>query len=385
MRKVYFDHAATTPTRSEVVDAMIPYFTEQFGNPSSLHQYGQWTRAAIEEARDRIANLLGVKSSEIIFTSGGTESDNMAIKGVCLANLDKPGHIITSSIEHHAVLYAVQYAKKLGFETTFLDVDQEGFVNPDDLRKAIKKDTMLVSIMTGNNETGTIEPIKELAEVAHEFDVPFHTDAVQAVGKIPLNINELGVDFLASSAHKLYGPKGMGICYIKEDARDKIESISHGGSHEFNMRPGTENIAGIIGYARALELAVREMKTETMVLNELTEMLFEGMNNHLDGVHLNGPKDNRLPGFLNLSFDDVSGESMLMSLDMQGIAVSSGSACASGENEPSHVLLSMGLDPIRAHSSLRFSLGRSNSEDDIDYILRVFPPMVEKLRMVSKL
>jgi len=385
MRKVYMDHSATTATRPEVVEAMLPFFAEQFGNPSSLHQFGQWTKAAIEEARERAANLLGAKPEEIYFTASGTESDNMVIKGVGFKNFDERGHIITSKIEHKAVLESVKFMEKIGFDATYLDVDKYGVVSPDTLREAIRDDTILVSIMMANNEVGTLEPIKELAQVAHEREVPFHTDAVQAFGKLPVNVEELGVDFLASSGHKFYGPKGVGLCYIRKSVRNKFESLLHGGSHEDNKRASTENVPGIIGYAKALELAVEEQQEEAERQWKLANMLYDGLRDHLDGVYLNGHPTDRLPGFLNLSFDKVEGESMLLSLDMQGIALSSGSACTSGSLEASHVLTAMGCDPVLAHGTLRFTLGRENTEEDVEYVLRVLPPIIEKLRSVSML
>ncbi len=379
------DHSATTPTRSEVVDAMLPYFTEQYGNPSSLHQFGQWTRAAIEEARDRVAKLIGAESEEVYFTSGGTESDNMVIKGVGFKNFEKRGHFITSKIEHKAVLEPVKFMEKLGFTATYLDVDEYGLVHPETLKDSMRDDTILVSIIAANNEVGTIEPIKELAEIAHEKGVLFHTDAVQAFGKIPVDVKDLDVDFLASSGHKLYGPKGMGICYIKDSAKRELLSLIDGGTHEIGKRAGTENVAGIIGYAKALELAINELDSEPDRERQLADMLYKGLTDALEGVLLNGHPELRLPGFLNLSFDKVEGESMLLSLDMQGIALSSGSACTSGNLEPSHVLSAMGLEPIRAHSSLRFTLGRQNNDEDVEYVLRILPPLIEKLREVSML
>lgn len=385
MRKVYLDHSATTPTRAEVVEAMIPFFTEQFGNPSSLHQFGQWAHAAVEEARDRVAKILHVDPSEIVFTSGGTESDNMVIKGIGLKNIDKKGHFITSKIEHKAVLETVKYMEKLGFKATYLDVDEFGVVDPSGLEKAIRDDTILVSIMMANNEVGTIEPIEELAKIAQSREIPFHTDAVQAFGKIPVDIGSLGVDFLASSGHKFYGPKGVGICYIKKSMKSKLAPCFHGGSHESGRRAGTLNVPGIVGYAKALEIAFEEQKREFERQNKLADKLLEGLKSQLDGITLNGHPTKRLPGFLSISIDKIEGESLLLSLDMQGIAASTGSACSSGSLEPSHVLIAMGCDPVRAHGSLRLTLGRDNSDEDIEYVLRVLPPIVERLRSVSML
>ncbi|HHS51116.1 MAG TPA: cysteine desulfurase [candidate division Zixibacteria bacterium] len=385
MRKVYLDHAATTATRPEVLTAMEPYIVEQFGNPSSLHQFGRWTNAAVEEARDRVAELMGAKPEEIYFTSGGTESDNMVIKGIGWKNFEKRGHFITTKVEHKAVLETVAFMEKLGFTATYLDVDENSLVSPDDLRKAIRDDTLLVSIMMVNNEVGTIEPIAELAEVAHERGVAFHTDAVQAFGKIPVDVRELGVDFLAMSGHKFYGPKGVGVCYVKRESKKLLMPHTHGGSHESGLRAGTLNVPGIVGFAKAFELAIGELDAEHARQKKLADMLFNGFNDALDGVQLNGHPTDRIPSLLNLSFDKVEGESILLSLDMQGIAVSSGSACSSKSLEPSHVLIAMGCDHLRAHSCIRFSLGRENTEEDIEYVLRVVPPIIERLRSVSAL
>ena len=385
MERVYMDHSASTAVRPEVVEAMLPFFSEQFGNASSLHQFGRWTRAAIEEARDRVAKAIGAESEEIYFNSGGTEGNNAAIQGVAFKNFAGRGHLITSKVEHKAVLMPVKFMQSLGFDATFLDVDEYGWVDPDDLRKAIRDDTILVSVMMANNEVGTIEPIKELAAIAHEKGVLFHTDAVQCLGKMPVNVNELGVDFLSLSGHKFYGPKGMGIFYIRKSARDSIVELIRGGTHESHMRAGTENVPGIIGIAKAVELAVADLETEAPRQKKLGDMLYEGFLDHLDKVHLNGHPTNRLPGLVNLSFEGVEGESILLSLDMQGIAVSTGSACASKSLSPSHVLEAMGCDPLIMHSAARFSLGRENTEEDIDYVLRVVPPIIEKLRDVSVL
>ncbi|MCK5832300.1 cysteine desulfurase [bacterium] len=385
MRKVYLDHAATTPVRPEVLNTMEPYFVEQYGNPSSLHQFGRWNRAAIESARDKVAELLGTEPEEIYFTSGGTESDNLVIKGIGLMNLGKGGHFITSKIEHKAVLESVRFMEKLGFDATYLDVDGFGFVSPDDLKRAIRPDTLLVSVMMANNEVGSIEPIAELAKIAHNNGTLFHTDAVQAFGKIPVRAKELDFDFAAASAHKFYGPKGVGMCYIKREHKSKLVPLISGGVHELKMRAGTENVPGVMGLAKALELAVNGLEKDSARVKKLTDMLFKGLNDALDGVSLNGHPTNRLDSLLNLSFDKVEGESLLLSMDMQGIALSSGSACTSESLEASHVLEAMGFDPLRTHSCIRFSLGRENTEEDIEYVLRVMPPIIEKLRSVSVL
>jgi len=383
VQKVYLDHAATTAQRPEVVEAMMPFFNQQYGNPSSLHQFGRWTRAAIEEARDRVAENIGAKSDEIFFTSGGTESNNMIVQGIGFHNFEKKGHFITSKIEHKAVLRPVQFLESLGFDATYLDVDEFGWIDPDDLRKAIRDDTLLISVMMANNEVGTIEPIEEMAKISHERGVPFHTDAIQCFGKIPVDIEKLGVDFLSLSGHKFYGPKGIGMCYVRESAKKLLSELILGGTHESHMRAGTENVPGIIGLAKAMDLAIEELDKGSAKLKKLSDMLYKGFLDHLDDVHLNGHPTNRLPGLVNLSFRGVEGESILLSLDMQGIAVSTGSACTSESLVSSHVLEAMGFEPLIMNSAVRFSLGRENTEEDIDYVLRVVPPVIERLRSVS--
>jgi len=382
VKRVYFDHSATTPVREEVIEAMLPYFDEEFGNASSVHGFGQRAREAMETARDRIASCIGASPEEIVFTSGGTESNNLAIKGVTVAR--RRGRIITSAIEHHAVLNTCTSLERDGFEAVLLPVDGRGLVNAGELRKAIREadgDIALVTIMTANNEVGTIEPIRELAAVAAEADVPFHTDAVQALGKIPVNVDELGVDLLSASAHKFYGPKGVGFLYVRSGTR--IEPIQHGGHHERSLRAGTENVPGIVGMARALELACEELGPEATRLRELRDRLQQGLMDAVKDHLLNGHPTLRLPHLLNMSFANVEGEAMLLSLDAVGVAVSTGSACTSGTLEPSHVLTAMGIPPEIAHGSLRFSLGRINTADDVDYVLEKLPPIIERLREMS--
>lgn len=383
MRTIYLDHAATTPTRPEVLEAMIPYFTEKYGNPSGIYSVGRETRKAIDEARDKVAALLGAKSEEIIFTSGGSESDNMAIKGIAFARHDKGNHIITSSIEHHAVLDACKFLKSQGFEVTFLPVDGYGQVNPEDVRKAIKRETILITIMHSNNEVGTLEPIPEIGRIAREAGVPFHTDAVQSIGNVPVNVDDLGVDMLSISAHKFYGPKGVGVLYIRKGT--KLINLIHGGGQERGRRAGTENVAGIVGLARAMELAVTELESYASRVSRLRDKLISGISERIPRVRLNGHPKNRLPGNANFCVEFVEGEAMLLNLDMMGIAASSGSACTSGSLEPSHVLLAMGIPPEIAHGSLRFSIGRDNTDEDIDRVLEVLPEIVKKLREMSPL
>jgi cysteine desulfurase len=383
MRNIYLDHNATTPVHPDVLAAMLPYFTEKFGNASSIHASGREAKAALEDARTRVAELLGCKPPEIYFTSGGTESDNFAIKGTAFANRAKGKHVITSPIEHHAVSRSCEFLEKEGFEATYLPVNGEGLVDPDELRRAIGPDTTLVTIMHANNETGIIQDLKELIKVAHESDVYFHTDAVQSTGKIPYKISDLGCDLLSISAHKLYGPKGVGLLYIKSGV--KIQPWNQGGGHERGRRAGTENVAGIVGLAKALEIAYRDMDKETAKLTSMTTRFYELVKERIPDIRLNGSFERRVPNTLNISFKAIEGESMILSLDMKGISVSSGSACTSGATEPSHVLLAMKVPPELAHGSLRFSFGRSNKEEDVDYVVDVLAKEVQRLRSISPL
>jgi len=383
MKRIYLDHNATTPVHPEVFEAMKPYFMDTFGNASSTHEFGRKARVALEQAREKIASLLGCKADEVIFTSGGTESDNMAIKGTVWANADQKTHLITSAIEHHAVLETCKYLAAHGSALTILQPDNLGIISPDDLHKAITKDTVLVSIMHANNETGTIQDIAALAKVAHESGVLFHTDAVQSAGKIPYKINQLDVDMLSISAHKLYGPKGIGLLYLRKGTN--LVQLSHGGSHEFKRRAGTENVPSAIGLAKALEIAYRDMEMETARLNRMTAKFAEQLQVHIDGIHFIGDQQKRVPNTINVAFEAIEGESILLSLDMKGIAVSSGSACTSGATEPSHVALAMGVKPELAQGAIRFSFGRHSEEADLDFVIDTLVKEVGRLRSMSPL
>ena len=383
MRMIYLDHNATTPVHPEVMEAMQPYFTEKFGNASSIHQSGREAKSALEDARQKSAELLGCKPSELYFTSGGTESDNFAIKGTAFANRDKGEHIITSSIEHHAVDVSCKFLEKEGFEVTYLPVDSEGFVDPHDLRRALRKDTILVTVMHANNETGVIQDLKSLTSIAREGGILFHTDAVQATGKIPYRIEDLGCDLLSISAHKLYGPKGVGLIFIKSGT--KIQPWNEGGGHERGRRAGTENVAGAVGLAAAMEIAARDMKTETDKMISMTGRFYQLIEERIPDIKLNGSLERRVPNTLNISFRAVEGEAMILSLDLKGVMVSSGSACTSGATEPSHVLKAMGVPPEMAQGSVRFSFGRSNKEDDVEYVVDILAQEVRRLREISPL
>ena len=382
MKRIYMDHAATTPTDIEVVREMEPYFTQKYGNPNSVHSFGQEAREAVEEARKKVARLIGANPSEIIFTSGGTESDNYAIKGIAWANQKKGNHIITSQIEHHAVLHSCHFLEKHGFKVTYLPVDKYGLIDPGDVKKAITGKTVLVTIMHANNEIGTIEPIRDIAKITKEAGVYFHADSVQTVGHIPIEVNELGVDMLTMSGHKLYGPNGVGVLYLRKGIR--IESLMDGGSQEKNRRAGTENVAGIVGIGKAAELAEKRLaQGEEDKIIKLRDKLIKEILNKVENVRLNGHPSNRLPGNVNFCFEFIEGESMLLNLDMEGIAASSGSACTSGSLEPSHVLLAIGLPPEIAHGSLRLSLGKDNTEEEVDYLIDILPKIIKKLRALS--
>ena len=383
MNRIYLDYAATTPTHPEVLKAMLPYFTDIFGNPSSIYYCGQEAKGAVEEARAKVAECLGAQVEEIIFTSGGTEADNFALKGVALANESKGNHIITSAIDHHAVTDTCKFLEKRGFQVTYLPVDGHGLVSPDEVRKAITSKTILVSIMHANNEIGTIQPIAEIAKIAREAGVYFHTDAVQTVGHLPINLSKLDVDLLSMSAHKLYGPKGIGALYVKKGT--KLVPFMHGGGQERGKRASTENTPGIIGLSRALELAQLEITEEATRITGLRDKLIKGLLERMAHVLLNGHPTMRLPNNVNVSIDFVEGESMCLNLDLEGICVSTGSACSSSTLEPSHVLLALGLPPEQAHGSLRFTLGKWTAEEDIEQVLEVLPPIVAKLRAMSPL
>ena len=381
-RIVYMDHAATTFTKPQVLAEMLPYFTERFGNPSSIYSLARESRQAVEAARGKVAKALGARPEECHFTAGGSESDNWALKGVAFANRKKGNHIITSNIEHHAVLHPCQWLEKQGFEVTYLPVDQYGLVNPTDLDTAIRKDTILVSIMFANNEIGTIEPVQELATVAHEHKVLFHTDAVQAVGNVPIDVQRLNVDFLSLSGHKFYGPKGVGALYIRRGTR--IDPLIHGGGQEQKRRAGTENLAGIVGLGKAIEMATTDIERHNRKIQAMRDRLIRGIL-AIPHSRLNGHPEKRLPGNVNVSIEFIEGESMLLSLDAFGVCGSTGSACTSGSLEPSHVLLAIGLTHEIAHGSLRLTLGDANREDDVDYVLQVLPGVVDRLRAMSPL
>lgn len=383
MKRIYLDHSATTPVAPEVLEAMLPYFTERFGNASSLHSFGLEAKQALEESREKVADLLGAESEELIFTSGGTESDNLALKGIAYRNRKKGKHIITTRIEHPAVLEACRKLQTEGFEVTYLPVTGEGLVEPGALESAIRSDTVLISVMHANNEIGTIQPLEEIGKIAAEKDVYFHTDAVQSVGKIPTDVNALGVDLLSLSSHKLYGPKGVGALYVRKGTR--LESIVQGGGHERGLRSGTENVAGIVGLARAAELAQETMATEAESLTGLRDRLAARVLERVNEAWINGTMKRRLPGNMNFGFRYVEGESLLLFLDSKGIAVSTGSACSSKKLEPSHVLLSLGLSPEECHGSLRITLGRSNTEEDLDYVAQSIAEAVERFRSISAL
>jgi len=382
--RIYLDHAATTPVRKEVLDYMLPFFTEYFGNPMSVHSFGRDSKKYLEAARGTIAECLGAEPREILFTASGTEADNWAIRGVAKAYAKKGKHIITSQIEHHAVLHTAEIMEKEGYEVTYLPVDSEGFVDPEELKKAIRDDTILVSIMHANNEIGTIQPIAELGQVCKDKGVLFHVDAVQSAGVLPINLAELPVDLLSISAHKFYGPKGAAALFVRKGTR--IDSIISGGGQERGLRGGTHNHVAVIGMAKALELAVSEMEENNARIKRLRDLLIDGLIERIPEIKLNGPRgDKRLPGNVNISIKYIEGESMLLHLDMLGIAASSGSACTSGSLDPSHVLLAIGLSHEIAHGSLRLSLGRENTEADINRVLEVLPPIVKNLRAMSPL
>lgn len=378
---IYLDYNATTPLDKRILDKMLPYLRDSYGNPSSIYRFAQESKRAIEDARLKVANLLSTDPLEVIFTSGGTESNNAVIKGVAFYHQNKGKHIITSKIEHHAVLNTCEFLEKLGFEITYLGVDEYGLVDLEQLKKAIKKETVLVSIMYANNEVGTIQSIKEIADICRSRGVYFHTDAVQAVGKIKIDVNELGIDFLSLSAHKFYGPKGVGALYARKGV--KFYPLLHGGCHERNMRSGTENVAGIVGLGEAASLALDEMQDEEKKIRLLRDRLEEGIKEKIPEVKVNGHPQNRLYNTLNVCIKHIEGESILINLDFEGICASSGSACTSGSLEPSHVLLAMGLPHEIAHGSLRFSLGKYTTGQDIENVLGVLPPIAEKLRKIS--
>ena len=383
MKKVYLDYAATTPCDPQVIAAMQPYFFDKFGNPSSIHSFGQEAKKAIEDAREITAGFLGAKPEEIVFTCGGTESNNFAIKGAAYALSKKGNHIITTGIEHHAVAEPAKFLEKFGFKVTFVRVDKYGLLDPADIKKAITDKTILISVMHANNEIGTVEPISEIGKIAKGKGIYFHTDAVQTIGHIPAKVDELNVDLLSMSAHKFYGPKGVGALYIRKGT--KLERFLHGGGQERNRRGSTHNTPGIVGLGKALELCKEKMQEEAQFQIRLRDRLIQELPEKIPEIYLNGHPQKRLPNNINFSVKYIEGESMLLNLDMLGIAASTGSACTSESLEPSHVLLAIGLTHEIAHGSLRFSLGRWTKEEDVDYLLENLPAIVQNLRAMSPL
>ncbi|MXY96602.1 MAG: cysteine desulfurase NifS [Gemmatimonadetes bacterium] len=381
MASIYLDHNATTPVRSEVFDAMEPFFRDRFGNASSIHRYGQDARAAVEEARARVAGLVNARPGEIYFTSGGTESDNLAIKGTAYARKAYGRHIITTNIEHSAVLNSCAFLEREGFDVTYLPVDEHGRVDPGQVEDALTGQTILVSIMHANNEIGTVQPVGEIGRIVRARGVCFHTDAVQSAGKLPVDVEAMRADLLSLSGHKIYGPKGIGAIYIRKGV--EIEPTAHGGHHENDVRSGTENTVGIVGLGKAAELAAEERESEYRHLSEMRDALEARIRVEIEGVRVNGHPERRLPGTLNVSFPGAEGESLIMNLDLAGIAVSTGSACTSGAIEPSHVLLALGRDPRTALGSVRFSFGRDNAMGDVDCVMDRLPGIVARLRDVS--
>ncbi|MBU1110726.1 cysteine desulfurase [Patescibacteria group bacterium] len=384
LNKIYLDYAAATPIDPEVIKAMTPYFREGFGNSASLHSFGQEAKEVLEESRSIIATALAARPKEIIFTSSATESNNLAIKGLLLANREKSGHIITSLIEHDCVLNSIKWLEQMGirhFAASKIPVDKYGLINPGDIEKAIRKDTVLVSIIHANNEIGTIQPIREIGKICHKKGVYFHTDAAQSFGKIPINVNSMNIDLLTASSHKMYGPKGVACLFVRKGI--KIEPLFHGGGHEAGLRSSTTNTPAIVGFAKAVEICHREMEKESKRQTKLRDKLIKGVLTEIDGSYLNGHPQKRLPNNANFRFEFVEGESIVMRLDAFGIAASTASACSSPKLEPSHVLLAIGLKPQEAHGSLRLSLGKWTKEKDIDYVLKVLPQIIKKLRDIS--
>ena len=383
MKRIYLDHNSTTPLHPEVLEAMLPYYKEAFGNPSTIYSFGQETRKATDEAREKVANLIGASPEEIIFTSGGTEADNVALKGVATALEKKGKHIVTSSIEHHAVLSTLKYLEKRGYKVSFLPVDKYSFLDPKKVKEAITSQTILISVMHANNEVGTIEPISEIGEIARKAGIYLHTDAIQTIGKIKVNVDDLKVDLLSLSAHKFYGPKGAGALYVRKGTR--IHPLLHGGYQERRRRAGTENVAGIVGLGKAAEIASKEMVQQSRRESNLRDRLEKMIRENINHCQLNGHPTQRLPNTLNISFEFIEGESLILNLDLKGIAASTGSACTSGSLEPSHVLMAMGVAPEIAQGSIRFSLGRDTQKEDIDYTVENLVEIVTRLREMSPL
>jgi cysteine desulfurase len=382
-KKIYLDNAATTKTRPEVVEAMLPYFTEMFGNPSSVYEFATQNKKAVDDARGIIAKAMGADISEVYFTGGGSESDNWALKATVDAYASKGNHIITSKIEHHAILHTCEYLEKHGVEVTYVDVDENGIIKLDQLEKAIRPTTILISVMFANNEIGTLQPVKEIGAIAKKHNILFHTDAVQAYGQVEIDVNDLGIDMLSASAHKLNGPKGIGFLYIRKGV--KIRSLIHGGAQERQRRAGTENVPGIVGFGKAVEIAIATMKDRIEKEIKLRDLLMKRIMTEVPFVRVNGDKVRRLPNNANLSFQFIEGESLLIMLDMKNICASSGSACTSGSLDPSHVLLAIGLPHEIAHGSLRLTLCEDNTEEEINYTVDQIKEIVDKLRKMSPL
>ena len=380
---IYMDNAATTPLREEALEAMVETYADAFGNSSSFHSFGQKAKEALEDSREVFADCIGAEAEEIIFTSGGTESDNLAVKGAARAARERGDHIITCGTEHHAVLYSCEAIEREGFKVTYLPVDEDGIVDLDALREAINDRTTLISVAMANNETGTLQPISEICGIAREHGIIVHSDAVQAAGKMPIDVKSLDVDLLSFSGHKVYGPKGVGALYIRNGI--EIRPLMQGGHHERGLRPGTVNVPGIVGMVKAVELTVDEMEDTQTRLGELREMLAGGIMERVKGVHRNGSRELTLPNILNMCFEEVDGESLLLNLDMKGVAVSTGSACTSGATDPSHVLLAIGVPPRLAQGSLRFSFGRYNRKEEVEYVLDILPEIVERIRQITTL
>ncbi len=375
-RRVYLDHNASTPVHPEVVAEMLPYFSDVYGNPSSVHGFGRDARAAVDAARDRVAAFLRVRPDELVFTSGGTESDNFGVKGLALAR--GRGHVITSKVEHHAVLRSAQALEAQGFAVSYLPVDQYGMVDPDDVRRALRPDTIAISIMHANSEVGTIQPIRAIGALAREAGVPFHVDAVQTFGKVEIDVDAMNIDALSFSGHKIYGPKGIAGLYVRRGT--KMVSIQHGGEHERRRRAGTENVPGIVGLGKAVEVRARDMKTEAEAVSALRDRMWEGIRARVPEVRLNGHPTERLPGTANICYRNVESESIVLALDLKGIAVSAGSACTAGSVEPSHVLVAMGVPLDWAMGAVRSSLGRSTTAGDVDYVVASVTEVVRRIR-----
>jgi len=378
---IYLDYNATTPVDRAVLEAMLPYFAENFGNASSIHSSGQRGRSAVDAARDSVAALIGAKAAEVVFTSGGTEADNLALFGSVMASNQARKHVITTAIEHHAVLNAAQALEKQGIDVTYVSVGNDGVVDPQDIRQELRPETILISVMHANNELGTIQPIEEIGRIAAEADVYFHCDAVQSAGKVPLDVNRLGVDLLSVSAHKIYGPKGVGALYVRSGT--PLEPQFHGGHHERDRRPGTENVPGIVGFGKAAELARMNCEMDAARVAVLRDRLEEMLTGSLGSVHVNGDRARRVANTTNLVFAGAGGEALVIALDLQGISCATGAACSSGAVEPSHVLLAIGLSADEARSSLRFSLGRATTSDEVDRAIAIIPATVERLRALS--